>query len=85
MYIQASWPPVSITAPSRLRLHSSDVAATVSFTRSLCATFSSSSSGGGNRIPSKSSSSSWSDVESRLDLVECSKSVLDPDGQDCQV
>ncbi len=58
----------------RLRIHASDVSVSVSFTRSLCATFSN----------SKSSKKKSNDFTATLELVECSRSIVDPDGQDCQ-
>ena len=61
-----------ITAPTRLRSYSADVSATVSFTRSLCSTF------------TRASATDDRGFTTKLELVECSRSVVDPQGQDCQ-
>jgi hypothetical protein len=96
-YFQVSWPPMTINAPSKVRRHASDVAVTVSFVRSLCATFTvphhrgksyDHLAGKNNGILLAAHEGFGEDdgevLPARLDLVECSRSLVDSAGQDCQ-
>lgn len=83
--LQVSWPPMTITAPSRLETYSTDVSVTVAFTRSLCTTFTVHGDWGTNSSPFFGSRrSSKLGFETRLELIECSKSLAEPEHQDCQ-
>ena len=70
--LQVSWPPVVVTVPTRMRVHATDVSVSVAFTRSLCTTFSSS-----NDVYSRHRQDALG-FAARIELIECSKSILDP-------
>ena len=80
--LHASWPLMSITAPSRLETHSTDVSVTVSFTRSLCKTFTTFGDLKDKASPffaaaAKNSANKKGSTKlgfaSQLDLVECAR------------
>lgn len=80
--IQVRWPHMVITAPTKMTTNHADVAVTISFTRSLCLTFTKKSSyffGAARSIKKKA------DFRTTLDLVECSRSVVNSQEQDCQM
>ena len=85
--LQVAWPRMSINVPKRLETYSTDVAVTVSFTKSLCSTFTTYGDWGTKASPFFGRGrKSKLGFASRLDLVECSKGTEAGDGgsRDCQ-
>ena len=76
--LQVAWPRMSINVPKRLETYSTDVAVTVSFTKSLCSTFTTYGDWGTRASPFFGRGrKSRLGFASRLDLVECSKGAGD--------
>ena len=81
--LQVAWPRMSINVPKRLETYSTDVAVTVSFTKSLCSTFTTYGDWGTKASPFFGRGrKSKLGFASRLDLVECGKGT--EAGIDCQ-
>ena len=78
--LQVAWPRMSINVPKRLETYSTDVAVTVSFTKSLCSTFTTYGDWGTRASPFFGRGrKSKLGFASRLDLVQCGE-----EGADCQ-
>ena len=78
--LQVAWPRMSINVPKRLETYSTDVAVTVSFTKSLCSTFTTYGDWGTKASPFFGRGrKSKLGFASRLDLVQCGE-----EGADCQ-
>ena len=87
--LQVSWPRMSVTVPKNLETYSSDVSVAVSFTRSLCSTFTTFGDWGMEASPFFGRKNPKLGFSSRLDLVQCSKDLPgdgedDPEHVDCQ-
>ena len=83
--LQVAWPRMSINVPKRLETYSTDVAVTVSFTKSLCSTFTTYGDWGTKASPFFGRGrKSKLGFASRLDLVECGKGTEEDSGGDCQ-
>ena len=79
--LQVAWPRMSINVPKRLETYSTDVAVTVSFTKSLCSTFTTYGDWGTKASPFFGRGrKSKLGFASRLDLVQCGGE----EGADCQ-
>ena len=79
--LQVAWPRMSINVPKRLETYSTDVAVTVSFTKSLCSTFTTYGDWGTRASPFFGRGrKSKLGFASRLDLVQCGGE----EGADCQ-
>ena len=82
--LQVAWPPMAVTVPTRLETFATDVSVTVSFTRSLCTTFTVYGDWGTGSSPFFGRRNSKLGFATSLDLVECSSNTSSPEAQDCQ-
>ncbi|CAB4069890.1 unnamed protein product [Lepeophtheirus salmonis] len=75
--LYVSWPQMAVSVPEKLETYSLNVDVRISFTRTLCSTL--------LRQEEDFVRSSNLRFAPRLELVECSKSLVNPYSQDCQI